>query len=84
MQQTRRRLDPHDGGQVVAEGTRIDDSAISGDHPSLLEPLNAFGYRRRGQVHAPAELGEGSPPVGHEFADDFYVNSVNSCLTDWL
>src|SRR5262249_10609440 len=57
-------LDPDDRHQLVAEGTRIDLGSVAGDHAGALEALNALGDRRRGEVDAPAELGERDPAVG--------------------
>jgi predicted ATPase/class 3 adenylate cyclase len=63
LELARRRGNPDDRGQRIADPPRVDCGVIAGDHAVSLEPLHALGNRRRGKLHAASELGHGQPAV---------------------
>src|SRR6266487_5281138 len=71
------RLDADDRRQLVAQGTGVDLGAVPDDDSGPLKALDAFGHRGRGQIDAPAELGERDATVGCELADDLTVGGID-------
>jgi hypothetical protein len=54
----------------------INRGVIAGYHAALLEPPDPLGDRRRGQVHAPAEVLAGEAAVGLELGEDAPVQVI--------
>jgi hypothetical protein len=44
---------------------------------ALLQPVNPFNHRRRGEADSAAELGKGNARVGLEFSQNFAIDIVN-------
>jgi hypothetical protein len=74
------RPNPYDRCDRKPDRLRIDLRVIAGDHAGAFEPLDPVGHRRRRQVDAAPELGDGHPRIRLQLFEQTTVDLVKQLV----